>query len=79
MQEALIKLEHVNFHGEKMTLIMDKNYQCWFKHEDCNDKFENIKNLDTKKGFKYVLSKEEQIVFIGFVNLSTSFAVFKLK
>jgi hypothetical protein len=78
MKKIILKVEHVNVHGEKMTLAMDKDYKLWFKHEDCNNKFENFKDLETKKRFKYILSKEEQIVLVGFLNLSTTFATFKL-
>ena len=45
MKKAILKIEHVNIHGEKMTLVLDSNYGLWFKHEDCNNEFENLSKL----------------------------------
>ncbi len=74
MKKSIFKIEHVNPHGEKMTLVLDSNYGLWFKHEDCNNEFENLSKLEGKhKGtLKYLLSKEEQIIFKSFMDASTN-------
>jgi hypothetical protein len=79
MKKAILTIEHVNVHGEKMTLVLDKDNSLWFKHDDCNTKFESFNKLQVKGNFKYVLSKEEQIVFKGFVDMATNFLAYKLK
>jgi hypothetical protein len=45
--------EYTNEHGEKMTMIVDRNCVMWIHHEDCNKDFERA----TK--FNYILNKGE--------------------
>lgn len=75
MKEIILKTEYTNPHGEKMTLIMRKDDSLWFKHQDCNGDFENFKDLvkgKNSKNFKYVLTKDEQVVILNFITLSTN-------
>lgn len=43
--KVILKTKHTNIHGEKMTLILDKKANLLFKHTDCNDRFENLKDI----------------------------------
>jgi len=77
MKNSILKIEHVNIHGEKMTLAMTKDFGLMFKHDDCNDKFENLKDIQDNDRLKYNLSKEEQVVFFGFIVMAEQ--ILKLK
>jgi len=65
MKKKIITIKYTSIHGEQMILVMDNQYNLWFKHEDCNDKFEVI----TKKSLQYILSSDEQVVFNSFLAL----------
>lgn len=82
----LLTIEHKNVHGELMTLVLTNDYEQLFKHNDCNDDFEKLSELDitiklthtlqkTKKksieSFKYILDEEERAVLIAFGKLAT--------
>ncbi len=65
----------INKFGEKMTLALDVDNQIWFKHDDCNDEYENMKNLcvtyelggKTFEGFKYIVNPMEEVVINQFI------------
>lgn len=41
-ENPLLQTTYVNIHGETMTLVLDKELNSWFSHNDCNDDFEPI-------------------------------------
>lgn len=70
------KVEYKNQFGETMTLGLDDQNNAWFKHEDCNDEFENLNNIYVdynikgkviKCALKYVLDEDEKVVLRQFV------------
>jgi len=51
-----------NEHGEVLTLILDNDNNIWFRHEDINTEFEDIKAIT-----KYVFNDMEKTVIKQFV------------
>jgi hypothetical protein len=80
LKDIIESLEYENKFGEMMTLVMDSDGELWFKHDDCNNEFENFKDLSieltyngqTHNSFKYVLDKDEEKVVIDFISEMTS-------
>ena len=52
-----------NVHGEVMTMKSDSNGNITIMHEDCNDRFESVKEFI----LKYVLIPEEMQQIFDFV------------
>ena len=76
IENTIVQTSFINNYGETMTLVMDKDYNAWFRHTDCNDKFENFKDLSVPNFyiFKYVIDANERKVLSTFCELCKAIA-----
>lgn len=68
-ENVFYEINYTNTYGEIMNLVVDETMNIFFYHSDCNEKYEPLDELiiDNNK-FKYILSKEENIILENFFN-----------
>jgi hypothetical protein len=87
IKNPIIKTSFKNKYGETMNVVMDREYNIWFKHDDCNNEYENFKDMGysvqlpgknnelvTYNAFKYVMDSDERNVLVAFVNMCRQIA-----
>lgn len=82
-ENPITEITYVNEFSETMHLVMDQEFNIWFHHNDCNETYENFKEMGftielpdlSKKtkplvkynGFKYVLDNAERETLVSFI------------